>query len=94
MVMDSFNFNLFKYFYFVVIYNGVTNASKNLSVAQPSLSLSIKNLEHQLNKLLIDRSKKQFTLTEEGYRLFEILKPTFESIEKNIDFFNDKKKVY
>ena len=90
--MDNFNFNLFKYFYYVVLYNGVTNASKNLSVAQPSLSLSIKNLESQLNKILIDRNKKQFSLTEEGYQLYEILKPIFENIEKNIDFFNNEKK--
>lgn len=90
--MDNFNFNLFKYFYYVVLYNGVTNASKNLSVAQPSLSLSIKNLESQLNKILIDRNKKQFSLTEEGYQLYEILKPIFDNIEKNIDFFNNEKK--
>lgn len=90
--MDNFNFNLFKYFYYVVIYNGVTNASKNLSIAQPSLSLSIKNLETQLNKILIDRSNKHFALTEEGYQLFEILKPAFENVEKNVDFFNDGKK--
>lgn len=90
--MDNFNFNLFKYFYYVVLYNGVTNASKNLNVAQPSLSLSIKNLELQLNKTLIDRSNKQFTLTGEGYQLFEILKPVFENIEKNIDFLNNEKK--
>lgn len=90
--MDNFNFNLFKYFYYVVLYNGVTNASKNLSVAQPSLSLSIKNLESQLNKTLIDRNKKQFSLTEEGYQLYEILKPIFENIEKNIYFFNNEKK--
>ena len=90
--MDNFNFNLFKYFYYVVLYNGVTNASKNLSVAQHSLSLSIKNLESQLNKILIDRNKKQFSLTEEGYQLYEILKPIFENIEKNIDFFNNEKK--
>lgn len=90
--MDNFNFNLFKYFYYVVLYNGVTNASKNLNVAQPSLSLSIKNLELQLNKTLIDRSNKQFTLTGEGYQLFEVLRPVFESIEKNIDFLNNEKK--
>lgn len=90
--MDNFNFNLFKYFYYVVLYNGVTNASKNLNVTQPSLSLSIKNLELQLNKTLIDRSNKQFTLTGEGYQLFEILKPVFESIEKNIDFLKNEKK--
>lgn len=90
--MDNFNFNLFKYFYYVVHYQGVTNASKNLSVAQPSLSLSIKNLENQLNKTLIDRNSKYFKLTEEGYQLFETLKPFFENIEKNIDFLPDEKK--
>lgn len=88
--MDNFNLNLFKYFYYVVLYNGVTNASKNLSVAQPSLSLSIKNLESQLNKDLIDRSNKQFTLTDSGEQLFNFLKPIFESIEQTIYFPNNK----
>ena len=90
--MDNFNLNLFKYFYYVVLYNGVTNASKNLSVAQPSLSLSIKNLEGQLQKTLIDRTSKQFMLTDEGEKLFELLKPFFENMEKNIDFSNKKNK--
>lgn len=90
--MDNFNLNLFKYFYYVVLYNGVTNASKNLSVAQPSLSLSIKNLEGQLQKALIDRTSKQFMLTDEGEKLFELLKPFFENMEKNIDFSNKKNK--
>ena len=86
--MDNFNLNLFKYFYYVVLYNGVTNASKNLSVAQPSLSLSIKNLEGQLQKTLIDRTSKQFMLTDEGEKLFELLKPFFENMEKNIDLYS------
>lgn len=90
--MDNFNLNLFKYFYYVVLYSGVTNASKNLSVAQPSLSLSIKNLEGQLQKSLIDRTSKQFILTDEGEKLFELLKPFFENMEKNIDFSNKKNK--
>lgn len=75
-----------------MLYNGVTNASKNLSVAQPSLSLSIKNLEGQLQKTLIDRTSKQFMLTDEGEKLFELLKPFFENMEKNIDFSNNKNK--
>lgn len=89
--MNNFNFNLFKNFYYIVVYKGVTNASKNLNVAQPSLSLSIKNLELQLNKVLINRSTKQFQLTQEGLRLFETLQPMFESLEKNIECFNDQK---
>lgn len=90
--MNNFNFNLFKYFYYVVLYNGVTNASKNLSVAQPSLSLSIKKLESELNVTLVDRSNYQFKLTEQGERLFEILKPAFEAIEESINFQDDEKK--
>lgn len=89
--MNNFNFNLFKNFYYIVVYKGVINASKNLNVAQPSLSLSIKNLELQLNKVLINRSTKQFQLTQEGLRLFETLQPMFESLEKNIECFNDQK---
>lgn len=89
--MNNFNFNLFKNFYYIVVYKGVTNASKNLNVAQPSLSLSIKNLELQLNKVLINRSTKQFQLTQEGLRLFETLQPMFESLEKNIECFNNQK---
>lgn len=89
--MNNFNFNLFKNFYYIVVYKGVTNASKNLNVAQPSLSLSIKNLELQLNKVLINRSTKQFQLTQEGLRLFETLQPMFESLEKNIECFYDQK---
>ena len=84
--MDNFNFNLFKNFYYVVLYNGVTNASKNINVAQPSLSLSIKKLEEELDLTLIDRSNYQFKLTEEGEKLFEILKPAFETISNNIVF--------
>ena len=90
--MDNFNFNLFKYFYYVVLYNGVTNASKNLSVAQPSLSLSIKKLESELNVTLIDRSSYQFKLTEQGQKLFEVLKPAFDTISESINFKNDENK--
>lgn len=92
--MDNFNFNLFKYFYYVVLYNGFTNASNNLSVAQPSLSLSIKKLEEELSIKLIDRSSKQFSLTDEGSRLFQVLKPLFESVEENVSLFNKNAKFY
>lgn len=85
--MDNFNFNLFKYFYYVVTFNGFTNASKQLSVAQSSLSMSIKKLEEDLSKGLIDRScGKKFKLTRDGENLFQILKPMFENLEKNINF--------
>ena len=72
--MNNFNLNLFKYFYYVVYYNGFTNASKNLNIAQSSLSYNIKQLELQLDKVLIIRDNKNFELTEDGHNLYENLK--------------------
>ena len=44
--MDNFNFNLFKYFYYVVYYKGFTNAARHLNVVQSALSYNVKTLEN------------------------------------------------
>ena len=91
--MDNFNFNLLKYFYYIVLYNGFTNASRNLSVAQPSLSLNVKRLEDELGYKLIERNSKQFELTENGNNLFKSIKPFFESIEDNLKVNKTSNKI-
>ena len=91
--MNNFNLNLFKYFYYVVYYNGFTNASKNLNIAQSSLSYNIKQLELQLDKTLIIRDNKNFELTEDGYNLYENLKSAFSILNQNLEQFDDKNKV-
>lgn len=83
--MDNFNFNLLKYFYYIVLYNGFTNASRNLSVAQPSLSLNVKKLEEELGYKVIERNSKQFLLTEEGRNLYNNIKPFFDNIKNNLN---------
>ncbi|MCI6847896.1 MAG: LysR family transcriptional regulator [Erysipelotrichaceae bacterium] len=88
--MNNFNLNLFKYFYYVVYYNGFTNASKNLNIAQSSLSYNIKQLELQLDKILIIRNNKNFELTEDGYNLYENLKSAFSILNKNLEQFNNQ----
>lgn len=88
--MNNFNLNLFKYFYYVAYYNGFTNASKNLNIAQSSLSYNIKQLELQLDKILIIRNNKNFELTEEGYNLYENLKSAFFILNQNLKSFNNK----
>lgn len=50
--MNNFNLNLFKYFYYVVYYNEFTNASKNLNIAQSSLSYNIKKFEDEYDVLI------------------------------------------
>ena len=88
--MNNFNLNLFKYFYYVVYYNGFTNASKNLNIAQSSLSYNIKQLELQLDKTLIIRDNKNFELTEDGYNLYENLKSAFGILNQNLEQFNNQ----
>lgn len=88
--MNNFNLNLFKYFYYVAYYNGFTSASKNLNIAQSSLSYNIKQLELQLNKVLIIRNNKNFELTEDGFNLYENLKSAFSIIDKNLEQFDNQ----
>lgn len=91
--MNNFNLNLFKYFYYVVYYNGFTNASKNLNISQSSLSYSIKQLELQLDKVLIIRNSKSFELTDDGNNLYENLKSAFGILNKNLEQFDSPSKV-
>lgn len=87
--MNNFNLNLFKYFFYVVYFNGFSNASRNLNIAQSALSYNVKQLEIQLKRQLIIRKNKTFQLTEEGANLFENLKPVFTFFENNLKEFNN-----
>lgn len=89
--MDNFNFNLFKYFYYVAYYKGFTNAAKNLNIVQSALSYNIKTLESVMDKVLIIRNSKTFELTEDGYELYETLKSVFGILEENFQLFNKNK---
>lgn len=58
--MNNFNFNLFKYFYYVAYYKVFFNAARNLNVVQSALSYNVKTLENQIGKTLIIRNDKSF----------------------------------
>ncbi|SUM35002.1 transcriptional regulator [Staphylococcus gallinarum] len=60
-----------KYFVEVVNQDGMTNASKSLYIAQPTISKAIKDLEKELNMPLFDRSKRQLVLTDAGKIFFQ-----------------------
>lgn len=94
MFTDNFNFNLFKYFYYVAYYKGFNNASKNLNLAQSSLSYNVKILEDLLGKKLIIRNNKNFALTEDGYNLYETLRFVFGVLENNLKHYSGNNMVY
>ncbi|MFP7571801.1 LysR family transcriptional regulator [Marivita sp. S2033] len=55
-----------RYFLAIVEHGSITNASKTLRVAQPALSMHVKNMEDALGTRLLDRSRSGVTPTEAG----------------------------
>ncbi|WP_436854388.1 cidABC operon transcriptional activator CidR [Staphylococcus caeli] len=77
-----------KYFVAVVDQNGMTNASKHLYIAQPTISKAIKDLEDTLNMPLFDRSKRQLVLTDAGsvfYRKCKEILTLYNDLPKEIN---------
>ncbi|MBM6507967.1 cidABC operon transcriptional activator CidR [Staphylococcus pasteuri] len=59
-----------KYFVEVVKQGGMTNASKFLYIAQPTISKAIKDIEDEMAVPLFDRGKRQLVLTDAGKIFF------------------------
>ncbi|WP_274307499.1 LysR family transcriptional regulator [Solibacillus daqui] len=59
------------YFDAIVKYQSFSRAAKALHISQPSLSNAIKSLEREINAPLIERTTKQFRLTEFGQQFYE-----------------------
>lgn len=76
------NFEYYKVFYYVAKYNNFTLAANVLLTSQPSVTRSIKSLEHNLGCRLFIRSKRGVTLTPEGELLYRHIAPACESIYK------------
>ncbi|MES0882700.1 LysR family transcriptional regulator [Roseibium sp. SCP14] len=55
-----------RYFLEIVEHGSLTRASAHLNVAQPALSLHLKNMEEQLGTRLLNRSRAGVTPTEAG----------------------------
>lgn len=62
------------YFYTVVNSHSLHEAANKLLIAQPSLSIALKNLERDLQLELFQRSKRQLILTEIGKQFYEEVK--------------------
>ena len=82
----NISWNLYKLFYYVAYYGSTSAASKELMIAQPSISMSIKQLEKQLGCSLFYRSYSGMVLTEHGKILYEHIKKAVEHIEEAEDY--------
>jgi DNA-binding transcriptional LysR family regulator len=59
-----------KHFYSIVKFGGFSKAARATKTSQPALSLGLQKLEKNIGMILVDRSSKDFSLTDSGFKLF------------------------
>ncbi len=74
--------NLLKVFIAVATQGNFVNAAKQLSMPTSNVSRYIKQLEHQLNSQLIERTTRQMRLTEAGNILFAQSQKLVDELEQ------------
>lgn len=70
-----------KYFQTVAYTEHISNAAKQLNIAQPSLSLTIKRLEDELGTTLFERKGRNIQLSSSGKILLKHVNRIFTEIE-------------
>ncbi len=85
----NIDFELYRIFYVVANHCNITKASEELSISQPAISKSIKNLEEQLGGKLFVRTKRGVVLTEEGKEFYNYIKQAIEYINNAENKFTD-----
>ena len=91
-VMNNINLNLLKYYFEVVNVGNITKASKNLLVSQPAITKAIKELENELNIILLERSKKGVIPTEDGIILYNHTKKLFQDFNSTLSILENNNK--
>ncbi|MCO5099957.1 MAG: LysR family transcriptional regulator [Burkholderiaceae bacterium] len=66
----------------VVEHGGIGAAARALGRPKSSLSLSVRRLEENLSVRLVDRTKRQFHLTDRGRLLYENIAPLIAQVDR------------
>ncbi len=78
-------------------YENITKAAHELHVSQPSVSMSIRDLEQEFGLMLLQRNNKGFVLTREGRYFYERAKSLLEQAEEltqmMCDMGNQRKRI-
>ena len=80
--IHSLDIRLLRYFSVVAEENNMSRAALRLFMSQPPLSRHIRQLEERLGVTLFVRHTRGLTLTEEGARVLEIVRPLLALQEK------------
>lgn len=75
--MDWINYHHLLYFWTVARTGSIAKASKELDLAQPTISAQIKTLEESLGEKLFDRAGRGLVLTETGHMVYAYAEEIF-----------------
>jgi DNA-binding transcriptional LysR family regulator len=75
------NLEYYKVFYYAAKAGSLTTAAKQLSISQPAVSQSLKQLEDQLGVSLFYRASRGIRLSPEGELLFSHVARAYEQLE-------------
>lgn len=73
-----------QYFLDVAGTQNMSHSAKNLHVAQPSLSRSIRELESELNTPLFTRNGRSLALNEAGYRFKSVASTALKTLDQGV----------
>ena len=76
--MIPFNYHHLYYFYVIAQEGSIVKATKQLNLAQPTLSAQLKQFENFLNVQLFIRENRRLVLTEEGHRVLSYARMIFD----------------
>lgn len=75
------NLEYYRVFYYVAQTGSLSRAAEQLSVSQPAVSQSLRQLENTLGTSLFTRTSRGVKLTKEGELLFSYVRRGYENIE-------------
>jgi len=73
--LHALDIRLLRYFAVVAEENNMSRAAQRLFMSQPPLSRHIRQLEERLGVTLFVRHTRGLTLTDEGHRVLETIRP-------------------
>jgi LysR family transcriptional activator of nhaA len=79
------NLNHLHYFWMVARAGGVTQASRQLRVAQPTISAQVIALERALGRSLFSRKNQRLVLTEDGEVVLDYANQVFDSAQEMLE---------
>tara|TARA_B110000037_G_scaffold29139_1_gene34774 strand:- start:48574 stop:49503 length:930 start_codon:yes stop_codon:yes gene_type:complete len=83
----------FKIFSDLVESQSFSRAAKLNGVTQSAVSQQLRSMERYFNVLIVDRSQKQFRLTQEGQKLYDSAKDILHRYEKLVRELQEMRKV-